>query len=364
MAKGYRTNERIEWTDARTGARIIQLTSYPTPAMCLFYASVNFTPDSATLILTCQRSACRTAPWDLWSVHADGSDLRQMTDSDGCGGFALAPDGKAAYFHRDGAVWRVDMGDLSEERVAVLGEGASGGHGFMSPDGRYYFTASQTPGNSGLIRERLPRVYRVRTDGSEVVTRTPSADDPWTLHSASPGGHGLLAIATSKRGKEYRLLDYDCQVVGVYTRSHDFAHSTFLGRTPEVQGCALPPDRALERIGIGEETPRVIASGPYFWHSGSSLDGDWIIADTNWPDDGLQLVHVPTGRFGALCHPRSSEGHPQWSHPHPQFSPDGRCVLFNSDATGIPQAYLARVSDEIRERIMSGSLSVTQRLRP
>ncbi|MBM3494452.1 MAG: hypothetical protein FJX72_09070 [Armatimonadetes bacterium] len=363
MAKGYRTNERVEWTDARTGVRVIQLTSYPTPAMCLFYAATNFTPDSATLILTCQRAACRTAPWDLWSVNADGSDLRQMTDSDGCGGFALAPDGKAVYFHRDGAVWRIDMEDLTEERVAGLAPGAGGGHGFMSPDGAYYFTASQTPGNSGLVRGAVPTVYRVRTDGTEVVAHVPEQSDPWTLHSASPGGHGLLAIATSERGKEYRLLGHDFAVAGIYTRTHDFAHSTFLGRTAEIQGCALPPDRALLRLAVGEETPRNVATGPYFWHSASTLDGEWIVADTNWPDVGLQLVHVPTGRFGTLCHPRSSEGHPQWSHPHPQFSPDGRCVLFNSDATGVPQAYLARIPDELRERIVSGRLTVEERRR-
>lgn len=112
---------------------------------------------------------------------------------------------------------------------------------------------------------------------------------------------------------------------------------------------------------MGEERPSRIASGPYFWHSGSSLDGEWIVADTNWPDVGLQLVHVPTGRFGPLCFPRSSEGHPQWSHPHPQFSRDAACVLFNSDATGVPQVYLARVPAELRERIVSGELSVTDR---
>jgi len=364
VAKGYVTNERIEYTDAVTGARVIQLTSYPTPAMCLFYAAVNFTHDSARLILVCQRECRRNAPWDLWSVNADGSELRQMTDRDGAGGFAMLPDGSAVLFHCEGAVWRVDMADLTEERVAELTGDSPGGHGSVSPDGLFYFTAGATPGNSGRIAgTKAPLVYRVRTDGSEAVQHRPDSGDPWTLHSASPGGHGLLAIAVSGGVKEYRLLSFDLRVVGVYTRTHDFAHSTFLGRSSDLQGCALPPDRALLRLGVGEETPRPVASGPYFWHSASTLDGEWIVADTNWPDCGLQLVHVPTGRFGTLCYPRSSEGHPQWSHPHPQFSPDGRSVIFNSDATGVPQAYLVRVSDEMRERVVSGDLTVRDRPR-
>lgn len=364
MAKGFVTNERIEYTDAVTGVRVIQLTSYPTPSVSLFYANTNFTPDSEHLILLCQRAACRGAPWDLFSVRADGSELRQVTDADGCGGFVLSPDGRCVYYHRQGALWRTDMEDLSETRVCEIGVSGSLALGFMSPDGVYYFTASYTPGNGARIAGgRTPVLYRVRTDGSEVVRHVPDDEEPFTLHSVSPGGHGLLVIVQAAGAKEYRLLDYEFRPVATYTRSFDFAHSTFLGRSAELQGCGLPPEHALFRIAPDEEKPRVVASGPYFWHSCSTLDGEWIVADTNWPDLGLHLVHVPTGRYARLCMPRSSQGHPQWTHPHPQFSPDGRCVVFTSDATGIPQVYLARVTDEMRQAIIQGELSVETRRR-
>lgn len=361
MAKGDVRNERIEFVDATTGAHIIQLTSYPSPSVTLFYANTNFTPDSRTLMLLCQRSASRDAPWDLWSVRSDGSELRQMTDQPGAGGFVIHPAGDRVLFHRDGALWQIGMESLEETRLCEIGSVQPCGLGFVSPDGRYYFTASYTPGNAGPDGQRRPVVFRIRTDGSEVYRFEPPASEPWTLHSVSPGGHGLLAIAKTEQGKEYRLLDYEFRVLAIYTRSHDVAHCTFLGKTRELQGCGLPPDHALVRLGPGEETPRTIASGPYFWHSAATLDGEWIIADTNWPDVGLQLVHVPTGRYGALCFPRSSQGHPQWTHPHPQFSPDGSCVLFTSDRTGIPQAYLARIPDQLREDIRSGRLTVASR---
>ena len=99
-----------------------------------------------------------------------------------------------------------------------------------------------------------------------------------------------------------------------------------------------------------------LVEGPYFWHAGASFDGEWIIADTNWPDRGLQLVHVPTGRYAPLCHPNSSNGYPQWTHPHPQLSPDGKYALYGSDRTGCPQVYLAEITDEFRAHVADGRL--------
>ena len=42
-----------------------------------------------------------------------------------------------------------------------------------------------------------------------------------------------------------------------------------------------------------------------------------------------------------LCWPGESGGSAGWGHPHPSFSPDGTRVLYNSDATGAGQIYLA-----------------------
>ncbi|MCX6358252.1 MAG: hypothetical protein NT029_00445 [Armatimonadetes bacterium] len=364
MPKGLSMNERVESVDAATGARIVQLTSYPTPSSCLWYANTNFTPDSRTLILVCQREARRGAPWDLWRVDADGADLTQMTERDDASGFVMSPDGRHVYFNRPGALWRIGMDDLQEEEVLRHGSDCTGGHGFISPDGSTYYTAGQTPGNGARVDPSRPLgILCVATDGAGA--RVDEADEGWvvSLHSCSPGGAGLLAIAVHQGVKHYLLLDADLRQAGRFTASHDFAHCTFLGRKPEMQGCALPPFREVQRIGVGDETPSVVARGRTFWHSAASLDSDWIVTDTNWPDEGLQLIHVPTGHFRALCLPRSSQGHAQMTHPHPQFSPDGRMVIFNSDRTGVPQAYLAHVSDEMRELTVSGRLTVEDRRR-
>jgi hypothetical protein len=359
MAKGQTYNhERIAYTDARTGVRILQLTSYPTINYCLPYTNTNFTPDSMVLIFLSRREARRDAPWDLFRVSVEGSDLTQLTESEGVSGCALSPDGAGVYFVRDGALWRVDMHSCEEEMIAPLEIAQRGAFGTVSADGRYYFTQGQTPLlNSALIR--------VRTDGREtVVFESPEGAGTLALHACDPGGSGLLVFRQREGRKEYHLFDDDFHDRGLFTASYDFAHCTFLGRTGRLQGCALPPDRALLTLGVGDEQPRAIARGVYFWHSASTPDGEWVVADTNWPDEGLQLVHVPTGRFRPLCYARGSQGHPQWTHPHPQFSPDGQYVLYNSDRTGICQIYLARVPEDLRERIRTGQLTAKDRLLP
>ena len=44
-------------------------------------------------------------------------------------------------------------------------------------------------------------------------------------------------------------------------------------------------------------------------------------------------------------------GFPQYTHPHPYFTPDCRWVIFNSDRTGIPQIYAARVPGGLLESL-------------
>jgi hypothetical protein len=135
-----------------------------------------------------------------------------------------------------------------------------------------------------------------------------------------------------------------------------FAHATLLGKTSIIQGCGRPPERCVWIVAEGRQPERLV-QGVYFWHSGASFDGEWIVADTNWPDAGLQLIHVPSRRFGTLCHARATQDHVEFGHPHPALSQDGRIAIFRSDRTHVSQVYVALIPDEFRERIKSGDLS-------
>jgi oligogalacturonide lyase len=95
------------------------------------------------------------------------------------------------------------------------------------------------------------------------------------------------------------------------------------------------------------------------WHPIADRSGKRMVADTNFPDIGLQLFDARDG-IGLpmpIAYPQASSmgAHwagpfpyengpiavdaPQHTHPHPVFSPDGRYVLYTSDRTGYAQLY-------------------------
>ena len=95
-----------------------------------------------------------------------------------------------------------------------------------------------------------------------------------------------------------------------------------------------------------------IVQGPlYFWHPGYDPTGEWIVSDTNWPDKGLRLISVQTHRMTRLCASMSSNSNPGWSHPHVCVSSSAEVVVFNSDCTGVPHIYAARVLEEMRQEL-------------
>jgi hypothetical protein len=349
MAKGQTYNhERIPRRDPTTGVEILQLTSFPVPSMALSYMSTCFTPDSRTLVFSSQREARRDSPFDLFRVDADGSRLTQLTDADNISGVLVSRDGSRVLYMRGCQLWATELETCRDEmlceekRIERPVSGAS-----ISHDGQFYFVCVQLR-PLGSARGEPPgrAIARFRTDGSG-VDLLPN-EKGYYIHACDPGGSGLLCGLLSDSAHDFWLLDYDAGNDRFFTRNV-FAHSSWLGGTGKVQGCALFPICAILVASCGQRDPEPLVEGPYFWHSSATLDGEWIVADTNWPDEGLQLVNVRTRRFRTLCYPLASEGHPQWTHPHPTFSPDGKLALFGSDRTGIAQLYLAKVPDEMRE---------------
>lgn len=348
MAKGQQYSiERVQCVDPHTGTRLLQLTSFPVMSWPLPYFYTNltngFSADSRTIVFCSQRANCRDAPFDLFRVGVDGTDLVQLTEREHLGAVVLSGTQRRAYFFEAGTLWSVDIDTCAEQAVLhVPYTLQQWSWGYLSHDDRWYFAKA-------VDERRRFVLLRMATDGAD--TEVIHEGEDWNLHSIDPRGQGLFILATEGGRRDLLLTDYGGAVLARYGRSEGFAHSCPLGRSGLFQACAMPPDRAVLLLGPDEGEPHALVEGPYFWHSSGSLDGEWIIADTNWPNEGLQLVCVKTRRFRTLVHPGNSAGHPQTTHAHPQFSPDARFVLFNSDRTGIAQLYIVEVPETLKQQL-------------
>jgi len=348
-------SERSQFFDPQTGAEILQLTANPTISSNLYFENANFTPDSKSLIFWSRRTSERGAPWDLYRVDVDGKSITQLTDCDDLNGAALAPDGARAVITAGKQVRLVDLEDFSEEIIGDFSGAQSVGN--PSAGGEYVFArAANTDGSSDVVRCDL-------CGGGETIVRRAQR----VSHvNASPTGNYVAWIETAE------INEYDTQTWYVMrpdgSENHrwaaqNWAHSSWVGKTDRMQGTLLPPGHGITWVAPWEDEPDTVVTGPYFWHSGASADGEWLVADTNWPDIGLQLVHLPSGRYQTLCLSQSTNGdHP--THPHPSFSPDGRKVLYNSSRTGITQIYLATIPDYLIEELSTGQLMARHRIGP
>jgi len=366
-------SERIQRVDPHTGVRVIQLTAYPTPSAHMLYDWPSITPDNRRVLLFCQRAVARTAPWDLFRVDADGLNLFQLTEmpeAEQGGGYYGRPacrltlDGRTVYGVWGRRLYTVDvetgeMADLLSLEGQVPAEGWVQNL-YLSADGKRIFLT-----HSGLVGGAL----RVDLADGKIAR----LDLGGYLFACDPTGprlvvtKGTVKWGTQTRADGSRVITNKGDLLAKWLVDEDgrdleplapeqYAHCTLLGRRLAVQGCGRPPEHCIWLAEPGQ-APRRLAQGPYFWHSGASWNGEWIAADTNWPDQGLQLVHVASGRFARFCDAGASQDHYEFGHPHPTLSPDGSLCLFRSDRTGTAQLYLAHLSAEFRERVAAGDLS-------
>ena len=89
---------------------------------------------------------------------------------------------------------------------------------------------------------------------------------------------------------------------------------------------------------------RIVGEGKGFTHIHASPDGEWWISDDNKTAD-IYIGSVRTARYKLLHRSGATFGSAQYAHPHPFFLGDGKSVGWNSDVTGVPQIYVARLPE-------------------
>jgi oligogalacturonide lyase len=117
----------------------------------------------------------------------------------------------------------------------------------------------------------------------------------------------------------------------------------------------------MKAVNVDSGAVRQLTTFPA-WHAVADDRGERIVCDTTFPDVGLHVFELPRSASDArtadrLCLPGSSNVGEHWggpfpyndgprevyapqhTHPHPRFSPDGKRVLYTSDASGHAQLY-------------------------
>lgn len=348
MAKGtVYDSERAIFRDARSGLRVFRLTHGPCIATNLYFEMCSFTTDDRYVVFRSQRFAGRGAPFDLYRARTDGLELVQLTERDDLSGIVFCSKKHCAFYVSQGKVFCLDILSLEETVIAEApypSPAYAGSLGAVDQEGRFFFSNCLTPDGDAVL-------YRV-----DVANSTTKTIFQWKSQNhihCDPTG----AVVSFNRIDAQGSIPYLVNSDGTDPRPwhfRKFAHCTWFGTTGKMQGTLVPPGDAIVVVGEHDPAPQYLARGRYYWHSSASLDAQWIISDTNWPEEGLFLVHCPTGSTGYVCETKSSCSHPQWTHPHPSLSPGMRFVLFNSDMTGIGQVYLAELTEEFLEKIQKG----------
>ncbi len=345
MAKGTNySSERAIFTDPQSGLRITRLTHSACIGSNLYFEMCSFTEDDSHVVLISQRGAGRDVPWDLFRVQTDGMELVQITERDDLSGIVFCPRLGSVLYQSSEELIKLDILSLDEKVVAEVPGERLGTVGYslatIDLSGSAYFGIRTDPeGGESIFKAD------VGTGNMNVLHHS---DRHNHLH-VDPAGKTLQFNSFKDGQWKAHLIDADGRNLRP-SCFDQFAHRTWFGSTGKMQGTLLPPGKALALCGEADLEPTILAEDRYYWHSAPSSDAQWIVSDTNWPQEGLYLLHVPTGRVSYVCDPRASCSHPQWTHPHPSLSPGMRHVLFNSDLTGIGQVYLAELTDEFLEQ--------------
>ena len=345
--------ERIDRTDESTGLMVRQVTSFPTMSLHLHYETPTFTPDGERMLVLTRRSVQRSSPWDLLTMRSNGDEPTMLSDDGGpgAGSTTMTVDGTHALYMEGGTCHRTRLDDASDEELGhVDGAGPySYDFGARTADGGHYFAMVRRNGHLAWVR------WNLANGEHDIIVEADLLNHPM----ADPGSNGIGIGARHLRPDgdyNVQIIEIDGSTLEPQPRNFSWgangaAHAFWLGRTGKMQSTQLPPGRAVQILAPGAEKAEIVAEGPYFWHSGASLDGEWIVADSNWPDEGLWLINVATKKRERLCFAGASQGHPQWTHLHANLNDDGTMAVFDSDRTGIPQVYVVSVPEDMRERL-------------
>ena len=360
MAKGtIHPSESRTFVDQRTGTQIRQVTTASAIHHHPFFIIPAYDDAMQRLIFV----SYRTGTAQIFAEERSRGELRQLTDRPDISEWSVHPsrDGKAVYFTAGTSGWKVDLETLEERELvnfaatAMKDEGmvaAAMGTTALSHDNRWWAVRFQIGKESALAiidtdtgthkiilrRDNIGHLQFCPDDSNLLYYAGPLTDRVWVIHRDGSGNRRLYAQNIEK--------------------NEWITHETWIPGRRELAFVDWPHGVRCVHADTG-----IVRQVTTFnaWHAISNPTGTLMVADTNFPDIGIQIFDPRDGigKPQTLCHPNASSIGEHWSrpfpyaggpiqvyapqhtHPHPSFSPDGKHVVFTSDRSGYAQIYEA-----------------------
>lgn len=283
---------------------------------------------------------------------------RQLTHRSDLIPWSIHPsrDGAYVYYTAGRAGYRINISNLQEDELVAFPEANAQGEGMvaagmgttaLSACGRYWALKLQDGSGASLILIDTITGEEKRIVHTDVIAHM-------QFH---PEDSNLLYFAGNFKERLWTVRTDGTELRQHYERSPSewITHESWIPGRNELMFVEWPHRVRAIHIETGHIRDLVHTNA---WHPSASRDGKWIVADTNAPDVGI--IRFPadgSGEFEWVCASNASnEGSHWWgpfpyedgpisvqarqhTHPHPTYSPDGRFILFASDASGESQLY-------------------------
>jgi hypothetical protein len=358
--------------DPKTGVMAIRLTSEPCISHNIYPEAPICTPDGKRFIFARRRALDKYETF--WIGDIETLRVRQVTDEEDAAAPVVAADGKWLYYSAGRKVMRMSPETFDRETIfEVPDDELVWVGGIVSLD--YAGTRFLAPakGRSGMYGVA---VIDVAARTARIIYEGPDVHNPlaiFGLHGQYSRNADRKVLVQVNNGMEIDKFGNIAKLIGekgasLVVVNDDGSNALVLkagfSMTERVQGhqcwvghkdmvlttlhrrdtISSPwiQDRVVALVP-GEEY-RIVGEGKGFTHIGSSPDGEWWVADDNKTGD-IYIGSIQTARYKLFWRTGATFGSPQYTHPHPFFLGDGKSVGWNSDVTGVPQVYAARIPE-------------------